>query len=209
MPNTKSSKTKRSPLLKQMLVDHELVTIFGRICYELPTAAGLEARDFEAPSDAAINAVEVIGARILGNCIKYLKPFLFILPGPGEDIDPDVCCCWEGDKTIRQWTLAKNYSVLKLTPQAGAVIELLFDGGDDDFEAKDICVSAVVDDGKIKVKFPAPIGNVTIPLRVPVPDGTKVDVCADICQKWGLPTGAKIEASLNGQLIGRVSVGSC
>ncbi len=73
----------------------------------------------------------------------------------------------------------------------------------------DICVGASVNSNH-QVCVNTPFGSICVPISVPLPPGTSVQGCIDVCTVWpGIPVGACAVIKFNGQQIGRQCIGAC
>lgn len=62
------------------------------------------------------------------------------------------------------------------------------------------CVTVKVQDGKICVDIPL-VGQYCLNVPSWIPSGAELQACISICTTWGIPTGAKLTVSFNGQVI--------
>ena len=69
------------------------------------------------------------------------------------------------------------------------------------------CISVVTTNNRVCLNLPLGLGSVCIPIPFHIPDGTVVQACLDICTIWGIPTGACIRISFEGQQIVRQCFG--
>jgi hypothetical protein len=63
------------------------------------------------------------------------------------------------------------------------------------------CISIVTSNNQVCLNLPLGLGSVCIPIPFNIPDGTVVQACLDICTFWGIPTGACLRISFEGQQI--------
>lgn len=69
------------------------------------------------------------------------------------------------------------------------------------------CISATVSGGQVCVSLPI-VGNVCLPIPLPLPDGTSVQACFSICFTVFIPTGVELTVSYNGNVIIQQSFGA-
>lgn len=70
------------------------------------------------------------------------------------------------------------------------------------------CVSVSVGPSGICLNLPV-VGNVCIPVSIPVPIGTVAQACIDVCTKFGIPTGACVTVTALGKQIAQECFGLC
>jgi len=63
------------------------------------------------------------------------------------------------------------------------------------------CISISTTNNQVCLNLPLGLGSVCIPIPFNIPDGTVVQACIDICTIWGIPTGACLRISAEGQQI--------
>lgn len=63
------------------------------------------------------------------------------------------------------------------------------------------CISITTTNNQVCLNLPLGLGSVCIPIPFNIPDGTVVQACIDICTFFGIPTGACLRISAEGQQI--------
>lgn len=69
------------------------------------------------------------------------------------------------------------------------------------------CLSLVTRNNQVCLNLPLGLGSTCIPIPFHIPDGTVAQACIDICTIWGIPTGACLRVSAEGQQIARQCFG--
>ena len=68
------------------------------------------------------------------------------------------------------------------------------------------CVSLRIVNRRVCLRLPV-VGNVCLPIPIPVPSGTLAQGCASVCKTWGIPTGACLSVRIGGRQIARKCFG--
>jgi hypothetical protein len=119
-PDKRKEKTK---MLNELIQQHNFVTIFGKVEFELPAKSDVDLTSTVGLPEGKPALVSVVGAQVLGQCIKYENPVFIILPGPGIKA---TSCGWNDDG-VKEWKVGKNSTLLTLSPETGEAQDILGD----------------------------------------------------------------------------------
>lgn len=71
------------------------------------------------------------------------------------------------------------------------------------------CISVNVTNHRVCLRLPLGIGNVCLPIPLPIPNGTAAEACLSICTWWGIPVGACVRIVVGGKEIVKRCFGKC
>ena len=153
-----------------------VVRIYGKKTIDLSIASAKDSYLVKGYGAASVSFAWIYGAKVLGLCQRFPKPFLIIVPD--NDKDPDGCDEFADPKQYRMWTLPKSTPVVKLNHQVVLAEEIALAGLEvsADFHFHDVQVTGTVISAKLRsylrLRLPGPFGSTIFDITVVDRDDT-------------------------------------